>query len=81
MKIVLFGATGMIGQGVLRECLLDREVEQVLSVARSPAGQLAPKLRECVVQSLVDLSSIERELSGYDACLFCVGASSAGLNE
>jgi uncharacterized protein YbjT (DUF2867 family) len=81
MKIVLFGATGMVGQGALRECLLDREVEQVLSVGRSSAGQVDPKLRECVVQNLVDLSGVEQELSGYDACLFCMGGSATGLNE
>ncbi|HEY5374949.1 MAG TPA: hypothetical protein VIK01_14805 [Polyangiaceae bacterium] len=81
MKIVLFGATGMVGQGVLRECLLDREVEQVLSVARSSVGQLDPKLRECVVPNLSDLTNVEPELVGYDACLFCMGASAAGLSE
>ena len=81
MKIVLFGASGMVGQGVLRECLLDRDVEQVLSVARSSVGPMDPKLRECVVQNLVDLSSIEADLFGYDACLFCMGASAAGLSE
>jgi nucleoside-diphosphate-sugar epimerase len=81
MKIVLFGATGMVGQGVLRECLLDREVEQVLSAARSSTGQLDPKLRECVVPNLLDLTNVEQELTGYDACMFCMGASAAGLSE
>ncbi len=81
MKVVLFGATGMIGQGVLRECLLDSAVEQVVSVGRSPSGQQHPKLKEIVARDLLDLRAIEPELTGFDACFFCLGVSSAGLSE
>ncbi|MGE5277334.1 MAG: epimerase [Acidobacteriota bacterium] len=81
MKVVLFGATGMIGQGVLRECLLDAEVEQVLAIGRRPTGARHPKLREIVHEDFFDFSGIEGELSGFDACLFCLGVSSAGMSE
>ncbi len=81
MKILLFGATGMIGQAVLRECLLDPQVTEVLSVGRKPSGQTHPKLREILHQDFFDFSAIEGELSGLDACLFCLGATSAGLTE
>jgi uncharacterized protein YbjT (DUF2867 family) len=81
MKLVLLGATGMVGQGVLRECLLDAGVARVLCVGRSATGQQHPKLVDWVVPSLPDLSSIESELSGVDACLFCLGVSAAGMNE
>jgi len=81
MKVVLFGATGMIGQGVLRECLLDAEVTRVLAVVRSATGQRDPKLRELVHADMADLSGIAGELSGYDACFFCLGVSSAGMSE
>jgi uncharacterized protein YbjT (DUF2867 family) len=81
MKIALFGATGMVGQGVLRECLLDAEVERVLCIGRSATGQQHPKLRELTVPHLRDLTAVERELSGIDACLFCLGVSAAGMSE
>jgi uncharacterized protein YbjT (DUF2867 family) len=81
MKVVLFGATGMIGQGVLRECLLDPDVTAVLSVARRETGKFDVKLHEIVHQDFTDFSSIANELAGYDACLFCLGVSSAGMSE
>jgi len=81
MKVILFGATGMIGQGALRQCLLDPEVERVLVVGRSSTGVAHDKLREILHRDLYDLSAIESELSGWDACLFCLGQSSAGLSE
>ena len=81
MKVVLFGATGMIGQGVLRECLLDPGVEEVLAVGRSATGQESPKLHEIVAADMSDLSPVADRLSGYDACFFCLGISSAGLSE
>ena len=81
MKVILFGATGMIGQGALRQCLLDPEVERVLVVGRSSTGVAHDKLREILHRDLYDLSAIESELSGYDACLFCLGQSSAGMSE
>src|ERR1700733_8213188 len=80
MKVVLFGATGMVGQGVLRECLLDAEVERVLAVGRSPTGQTNAKLREIVHDNFLDFSSIESQLTGFDACFFCLGVSSVGMD-
>jgi uncharacterized protein YbjT (DUF2867 family) len=81
MRVVLFGATGMVGQGVLRECLLDPDVESVLSVGRTATGQSHVKLRELVHRDFLDFSPIESELSGFDACFFCLGVSSAGMKE
>src|ERR1700742_573280 len=81
MKVILFGGTGMVGQGVLRECLLDPEVEAVLSIGRGSTGQNDPKLRELIHRDLFDYREIEAELSGYDACFFCLGVSAAGMNE
>ena len=71
----------MVGQGVLRECLLDPGVEAVLTVGRSSTGQKNEKLRELIHKDLLDFSSIEPELSGYDACFFCLGITSAGTLE
>jgi uncharacterized protein YbjT (DUF2867 family) len=81
MKVILFGASGTIGQGVLRECLLDPEVTAILSIVRSSTGQQHPKLRAIVQKDFLDFSSIESELSGFDACFFCLGVSSAGMSE
>jgi uncharacterized protein YbjT (DUF2867 family) len=81
MRVVLFGATGMIGQAALRECLLDPEVEAVLAVGRAATGKQHDKLRELVRADLYDLSPVAEELTGYDACLFCLGVSSAGMKE
>jgi uncharacterized protein YbjT (DUF2867 family) len=81
MNVVLFGATGMIGQGVLRECLLDPDVKQILSIVRTPLGQPNPKLRELVHADFMNYSAIEAELTGYDACFFCLGVTSAGMSE
>jgi len=81
MNVVLFGASGMVGQGVLRECLLDPEVERVLLIGRSAIGMQHPKLRELVRRDLFDYSDIESDLAGYDACFFCLGISAAGLSE
>jgi uncharacterized protein YbjT (DUF2867 family) len=81
MKVVIFGATGMVGQGVLRECLLDPGVEQVLSVGRRATGKVDPKLHELVLPDLTDLDSVAGKLAGYDACFFCLGVTSAGTPE
>lgn len=81
MNVVIFGATGMIGQGVLRECLLDPGAGCVLSIGRSSTGLQNPKLREIVHKDLLDYSPIEDQLSGFDACFFCLGISSAGMTE
>jgi len=81
MKVLIFGATGMVGQGVLRECLLDKDIERVVTVGRNATGQQSPKLAEIVHKDLFDLSSIEAELSGFDACFFCLGVSSFRMSE
>jgi uncharacterized protein YbjT (DUF2867 family) len=81
MNVVLFGATGMVGQGVLRECLLDPGVSRVLAVGRASTAQRHEKLRELVVRDFSDFSAVERELAGYDACFFCLGVTSAGMSE
>jgi uncharacterized protein YbjT (DUF2867 family) len=81
MKVILFGATGMVGQGVLRACLLDPDVERVLAIGRTASGKEDAKLRDVVHANVGDLSEIESELSGYDACFFCLGVSSAGMSE
>lgn len=81
MKILLFGASGMVGQGVLRECLAAQDVEEVLVLGRSALGMHHPKLRELVHQDFFDYASIEPQLPGYDACFFCLGVSAAGMDE
>ena len=81
MKILVFGATGMVGQGVLRECLLDPAVELVLVVGRSTTGLKHAKLREILIPDMTDLGRVEPQLKGFDACLFCIGVSAAGRSE
>ena len=81
MKVILFGATGMVGQSVLRECLLDDGVEGVLAIGRSSTGLTHPKLRELVRKDLFDFATAGTDLRGYDACFFCLGVSSAGMSE
>jgi uncharacterized protein YbjT (DUF2867 family) len=78
VKVVLFGASGMVGQGVLRACLEEPEVTEVIVVVRRPLGRNAPKLREVRHSDFSDLTPIAAELSGTDACLYCLGVSSAG---
>jgi uncharacterized protein YbjT (DUF2867 family) len=81
MKVILFGATGMVGQGVLRECLADANVASVLAIGRSTGGLRHAKLREILHDNFLDYSTIESQLKGVDACFFCLGVSSIGMNE
>jgi uncharacterized protein YbjT (DUF2867 family) len=81
MKVILFGATGMVGQGVLRECLRDDGVEVLLAVGRSSTGRTHSKLRELVRKDLFDFQTSSEDLRGYDACFFCLGVSSVGMSE
>lgn len=88
MNILLFGATGMVGQAVLRECLLDPGVTRVVALGRSPArdtpmGRLpeASKLEDLIHTDMYDYSAVEGRLTGFDACFFCLGVSSAGMTE
>jgi len=81
MNVLLFGATGMVGQGVLRECLRDPAVERVVAVGRRATNVAHPKLRDVVAADLFDLDPLAAELAGFDACFFCLGVSSAGMGE
>ncbi|PLZ03227.1 epimerase [Burkholderia sp. WAC0059] len=81
MKILIYGATGMVGQGVLRECLRVADVELVQTVGRRETGIRHPKLREKVLPDLADSRAIEPDLAGFDACFFCLGVSSIGMSE
>lgn len=81
MQVILFGATGMLGQGVLRECLLAPDVDRVLTIGRHRTGFQHPKLHEIVHVDLWHYKSIEEQLRGYDACFFCLGVTSAGMKE
>lgn len=81
MKIILFGATGMVGRGTLREALNNPGVESVLSIGRTSCSVVHPKLRELLLPDLFDFASVEDQLVGYDACLWALGISSVGLDE
>ena len=80
IKAIVTGATGMVGEGVLLECLDHPDVEQVLVVNRKPGGVSHPKLREIIHADFFDLAPIEAQLTGYDACFFCLGVSSVGMS-
>jgi len=81
MNVVIFGATGMVGQGVLRECLIDATVTRVLTVGRSATGASHPRLKEIVHADFFNLEPIAGELTDLDACFFCLGITSLGLSE
>jgi len=81
VKVALFGASGMVGAGVLIECLADPRVESVLAVGRRPCGATHARLREIVRTDLSDLRDLAGEFAGLDACFFCLGVSSAGMSE
>jgi nucleoside-diphosphate-sugar epimerase len=80
IKAIITGATGMVGEGVLLECLDHPDVEQVLVVNRKPGGVSHPKLREIIHADFIDLAPIESQLLGYNACFFCLGTSSVGMS-
>ena len=81
MRVLIFGASGMVGQGVLRECLLDPDVESVVTIVRSATGKRDAKLRELLYDNFLDFSPIEGQLFGFDACFYCLGISVAGMTE
>jgi hypothetical protein len=81
IKAIITGVTGMVGEGVLHECLLHPDVEAVLVINRKPCGVIHPKLKEIIHQDFFDISPIEDQLSGYNACFFCLGVSSIGMKE
>ena len=81
MNVLIFGTTGMVGQGVLRECLQAADVERVTAIGRTATGIQHPKLRDLLVPDLMNYSNVEADLRGFDACFFCLGVSSAGIDE
>jgi uncharacterized protein YbjT (DUF2867 family) len=81
LKILLVGSSGMVGQAVLRECLCDGAVAEVVALVRTPLAVRHPKLREITHAEMRDFSAIAGDLAGFDACFFCLGASAAGLDE
>ena len=81
IKAIITGVTGMVGEGVLHECLLHPDVESVLVINRKPCGVKHEKLREIIHKDFFDLSTIENQLTGYNACYFCAGVSSVGKKE
>ncbi len=81
VKLIITGATGMVGEGVLHECLLSDDIMEVLVVNRKPCGVSHPKLKEIVHKNFYDLTPIKEQLQGYDGCLFCLGTTSVGKSE
>ena len=81
MNVLIFGATGMVGQGVMRECMAAPDVEKVLTVGRTRTGQQHPKLQELVHAEMWDFANVEAELANFDACFFCIGVTSSGMSE
>ncbi len=80
LKVIVTGASGMVGEGVLLECLQSTEVSSVLVVGRRPCGVTHSKLKEVLHQDFFNLTPIEDQLKGYDACYFCLGVSSVGMD-
>lgn len=81
MRIIVFGATGMVGQGVLDACLRDDTVTDVLAIGRAPTGRTHPKLHEIHHTDFADFTRIRDQLTGYDACFYCLGTSAVGMSE
>jgi hypothetical protein len=81
IRAIITGATGMVGEGVLHECLHHPEVESVLSISRRTCGMRHAKLKEVLHQDFSDFSGLEKELTGYNAGFFCMGVSSLGMQE
>jgi uncharacterized protein YbjT (DUF2867 family) len=81
MKVIITGATGMVGKGVLLECLDHTEITEVLSISRKPTGIDHPKLKELIHKDFAEFASVSNQLKGYDACYACMGVSSAGMKE
>jgi uncharacterized protein YbjT (DUF2867 family) len=81
MKVIITGTTGMVGEGVLIECLSNPQITKVLSVSRKPTGKSHQKLEEYIVPNFLSLKEDDKKLKGYDACFFCAGVSSIGKTE
>ena len=81
LRVIITGATGMVGEGVLLECLSNPAVERVLVLTRKPTGRRHPKMTELLVPALANLSAVENQLTGYNACFFCAGISAVGVSK
>lgn len=81
MKVIITGATGMVGRGVLLECLDHPEIETVLTIGRNPVGVSHPKLKELIHSNFSDFTQVTSDLEGYDACYYCLGVSAGGMDE
>jgi uncharacterized protein YbjT (DUF2867 family) len=81
LKVIITGATGMVGEGVLHECLHHAGIEKVLVINRNPTGYSHPKLTEIIHSDLSDISSLSDRIKGYNTCYFCLGVTSLGKNE
>jgi len=81
MKVIIFGASGMVGQSVLRECIMDTGVEQVNAIGRTPLKMVNPKLKNIVHKDFLNFASLEKQFKGIDVCFYCLGIASAGLTE
>ncbi|HSC54919.1 MAG TPA: NAD-dependent epimerase/dehydratase family protein [Phnomibacter sp.] len=81
MKVIITGTTGMIGEGVLIECLNNPEITEVLSVSRKPTGKTHPKLKEYIISNFLSINEDDEKLNGYDACFYCAGVSAVGMKE
>ena len=81
VRVIITGATGMVGEGVLNECLQHDKVEQVLVINRRPCGIIHPKLKEIIHVDFYDIAGLENQLANYNACFFCLGVSSIGMKE
>ena len=81
LRVIITGATGMIGEGVLYECIQSELVEKILVITRNPTGYSNPKLTEIIHNDFFDISSVQNQLTGYNACFFCLGVTSLGKDE
>jgi uncharacterized protein YbjT (DUF2867 family) len=81
LRILLTGATGMVGEGVLHECVLDPNIAEIVVLGRKPCGYSHPKITDLITPDLMNLSKIKSQLVGFDACMFCSGVSSVGISQ
>ena len=81
MKVILTGATGMVGEGVLLECFANPKVEEVLVVGRKKYDNSHPKIKQLIVPDFLEIDQYKEEMKGYNACFFCAGISSVGMSE
>lgn len=81
LKVIITGATGMVGEGILQECLVNPRVEKVLLISHKPSGYTDDKIEEILHADFNNIATIGEKIKSYDACYFCAGVSSLGLDE